>query len=233
MAENLETLTLRVGSVLQDTPGLLGAGSEVVDGIRDALEQYSLDAPRTVVADVAGDGSTYDLALPSAFVDGFARVVTIEYPAGAREPTYLDSADWRLYRTASATTLRLVQATPAVGETVRLTFTAPHTIEQLDTATVTTIPSYHTQAFVYLATAKCLQRLADRFLHEQEATLNLDSVERGGKADQARRLIGTLLAAYRDSVGVTGGAPAAMQVLDWDSPVHQGLFGLTHRRRRV
>lgn len=235
MAETLATLISAIERVLLDQPRLLGtaSGQEVESAVREALERYSGDAPRESVVDIAGSG-TYDLALPAEFLAGQSRIVRIEYPAGERHPRYLEPDDWVLYRTASTSVLRLLAHTPATGETVRLTYTAAHTIDGLDGASATTIPPQHTQAFVLLATARCLARLANRFLHEQESTLALDAVERGSKVDQARRLARDLESDYRNQVGVSLGEAPALARLDWDTTIAgSGLGRLTHPRRRV
>lgn len=236
MSETLATLAARVSSIIQDVAGYIGtaAGGDRERAIREALETYDADAPRVAVADIAGDGATYDLPPPAGYLDGFSRVLAVEYPAGARDLNLLTDDDWSYYRTAGATVLRLASLTPAVGETVRVTYTAPHALDGLDGATATTIPAHHAGAVANLAAARCLLRLADRFLHEQEDTLNMDSVDRGGKSDQARRLAGALTAAYREAVGVASGNAPALAIIDLDASFAgvPAIGGLTHDRRR-
>lgn len=234
MPETLATIQTKLASVIQDVAALLSAASagDREMAIREALEHYDNDAPRAMVADIAGDGATYDLTLPAGYVDGFSSVVSIEYPTGSRPAQYLELGDWTIYRTASTTKLRLQHVTPGSGQTVRVTYTARHTIDDLDSAAATTIPAWHTEAFVNLCGAKCLVRLADRFIHEQESTLNLDAVDRTSKTDLARRMADRLLAAYREVVGVRGGASPAGLVMDWTTSVAgSGLSRLTHRGR--
>ncbi len=234
MADDLATLIERMRSRLQDVAGLLDAATEgdLYQAVRDGLEQYDDDAPRVLVADIAGDGVTYDFALPAGYVDGFSRITAVEYPAGQRQPVYLEPTDWHIYRTPTTTKLRLRWHTPTSGETVRVSYTARHTVEDLDGATTTTVPAWHRQAFLALCTARAFSRLAARFVHEQEATLAIDSVERSSKVDQARKLAEALLREYRELVGVRGGeAPAAVR-LDWSTSVAgSGAVRLTHRGR--
>jgi hypothetical protein len=232
VAESLATITTKVRSLIQDTAGLLAAG-DLEGAIREAVERYSRDQPRQVVVDVAGDSVSYDLTLPASWVDGLSRVVTIEYPAGARYPTLLSATGWRLYRTASTTKLRLLDVIPATGQTLRLTYTALHTLDGLDGAAATTIPATHTEAFASLAGALALYRLAARYISEQEATLNIDAVDRQGKTDLARRLADGLMRAYREEIGVSGGEAPALAVVGWRSTLaDSGLSRLTHGRRR-
>jgi hypothetical protein len=235
MAETLATIKTRVSSLLQDQAGFITTTADGVMefAIRDAIETFSIDVPYQLTADVAGDGATFDLTLPAGYLDGFSRFTSIEYPAGQREPLYLDSRDWSIYRTASSAKLRLFALIPNSGETVRLTYTAQHTLKDLDSAAATTIPAYYTQAFVNLCTAKCLLRLANRFLEEQESTLNVDSVDRGSKSDSARRLQKVFMDLYSAAVGVSGGeAPGTTAVIWHTSTAGSGVGRLTHRGRR-
>jgi hypothetical protein len=233
MAEDLASVKTKVASVIQDTPGFLSAAEdgEIEMAIREAIERYSSDAPREVIEDVAGDGTTYDLAL-TEYVDG-ARIITVEYPAGERTPLYIDGNHWTIYRTETTTSLRLLHDTPGSGETVRVLYTTPHTLDGLDGADATTIPARHTWAFVNLVAAHCMFRFASRFLHEQESTLNADSVDRGSKPDEARRIGGALLNRYKEQVGVASGEAPTTMVLDWDLPRFGGIGALTHRGRHI
>lgn len=236
MAETLATLKTKISSVLQDQPGFIGTGDgeDMEQAVRDALETYARDVPRVLVADVAGDGSTYDLTLPNGYVDGFSRFTAIEYPAGERVPLMLANSNWTIYRNGTTVKLRLLALTPGSGETVRLSYTAQHTIDGLDAASETTVSAHRTWAFVYLAAAKCMLRLADRFLHEQEGTLNADSVDRHSKSDVARRLSDRLMTQYRDLVGVQGGEAPASTIVNWNtSTAGTGVGRLTHRGVRA
>lgn len=234
MALDLATLKLRVASLVQDRAGLLttSEGGDVELAIRDALEHYSSDVPRIVVADVAGDGATYDLALPSGYVPHFSTILSIESPTGNNPATLLEDVDWSYYQTGAGSFIRLNLRTPETGETTRIRFTGLHTLDDFDSAAATTIWLGHSEAFVKLVAAKCLERLAARFLHEQESTLSLDTVDRGSRTDQARRLATAFLAAYREVVGASGGAVPMSGFMDWDVTFSgSGYALLTHGRR--
>jgi hypothetical protein len=235
MPETLASITTKTATVIQDVSSFLSsaADGEIEQAIREALERYSNDAPREIVADIAGDGSTYDLTLPATYIDGASRIVSVEYPAGERTPLYVDANEWTIYRTSSTTKLRLVSSTPGTGQTVRVVFTAMHTLKDLDSATATTIPARHTYAVVNLAAAHCLFMLANRFLHEQESTLNADSVNRSSKSDEARRIGGALIRRYQEAIGAQSGERPALAVRDWDAAVYGGIGALTHRGRAV
>lgn len=235
MPLTLDTLKIKIMSVVQDHASLL---SQITDGdideaIREALEAYDDDAPRLVVADTAGNGVLYDFDLPATYVDGYSRIVSVEYPIGSRPAEYVPSDQYGIYRTSTTTKLRFNYLTPANGTSYRMVFTGRHTIDDLDSATATTIPAIHTQAFVNLCGAKCLMRLAARYTQEKESTLNIDSVDRVGKSDATRRLADKLLASYREIVAVSRGESPASTVVNWDVGYAGGLVSpLTHRSRR-
>lgn len=236
MPETLGTFISAAQQVIQDQAELLttGTGGEFERAVRQALEQYDNDAPRELIVDQAGNGILYDFDLPADFTYGYSRFVSIEYPAGNRPATMLLDPDWEIYRTSSTTKLRLKAITPGSGESLRYVYTARHTIDELDAADETTIPGWHTEAFVLLVASKALTILATRFIHEQESTINADSVDRNSKTDIARRMADRLMAAYREIVGVRGGASAASAIIDWNSTFANSSIGmLTHNRRRV
>lgn len=215
---DLVTFIVKTAQLTQDTAGLLttGAGGDLEESVRDALERYSRDEPQTLMLDLPGDGATYEYVLPATFSAGHSRVLSIEYPLSDRWAHAIDEHRWMLYRAPDGWRLRLTEDTPTPGETVRVLYSAPQTIAGLDGALTTTIPPYHTQAFIKLAAAHALTRLANRFLHEQEAALGLDSVNRSTKADQARRLAAALDAAYQAQVGAPdSGVAPAMTWIRW------------------
>ena len=104
--------------------------------IKAAVEQYGIDVPYEPVEDVTGDGGRYypltgGSASLSAFVDGFSRVLSIEYPALAvssdHDPQMIDPSKWNDdYWDATTRYLYLVGHQPSASETMRIRFTAPY-----------------------------------------------------------------------------------------------------------
>lgn len=103
--------------------------------IKQAVSQYAQDQPEgDQVDDISGDGGRYyDLAsLASAWVEGFSRIVSIEYPAQAigddATPIYLDSGDWDdSYFQGGVRYLFFPNHAPASGETMRVRYTTSYT----------------------------------------------------------------------------------------------------------
>ena len=101
-----------------------------------AVDRYSIDRPKTYTDDYTGTGSKYlaaTTAMPS-WVEGFSRVVDIEYPATAspddEDPQYLEPEDWRddYWRTVASVRTRYVYLPnhqPSASETLRITYTVP------------------------------------------------------------------------------------------------------------
>lgn len=202
------------------------------DAFREALTTYSIDRPRTVVEDLSGDGSTYDFTLGANYLDGFSQIHRVEYPAGERPAQYLEPDDYGIYRTSSTAKLRLHDYTPGATETVRVTYTARHTLNGLDSAVSTTIETAHLEAIVRLAAANLLDRLAAHFLNDRNSSLNADIATRADKADVARRLARQFEADYRNAVGLNRGVQPGGVVIDWDrSFAGTGLDFLTHRKQ--
>ena len=222
------TLVTRATALVNDTGGDL-TSPMFEDAFREALTRYDGDVPLQVVEDLSGDGSTYDFALTS-WVDHFSSVVSVEYPAGYRPAALMDASEYTIYRTESTNDLRLQTMTPGATETVRVTYTARHTISGLDAAAATTVYGWHEEAIVCLAASRLLIRLADKYLHEQGGSmLAADGIDRNSKSDIARRLANSLEKDYRDYLDIESGVMAAGTVVDWDTTfAGSGLDMLTH-----
>lgn len=231
---NLATLVTRVNRLLQDQPGYL-ASDDQNDAFREALIEYERSFPREVVEDLSGDDSTYQFSLGTSFNLHFSQVLSVEYPTGQRPQCYLEPVDYWIYRTDSTTgKLDLPFHTPATGETVRVIYTARHTIEDLDSATATTVPLWHEDGIVMLAAARMLRALADRFIHELESgTVEVDGINRLNKSQEAARRARDLERQYQDIVGTgRGGSLPGTVVIDWDRGyAGSGMDFLTHGRR--
>ena len=71
--------------------------TEVNACIAKAVEEYSHDQPY-VKLDMRIGNSEHELALPSDWVDGFSDILTIEYPAGSQEPSYIDENNYEVVK---------------------------------------------------------------------------------------------------------------------------------------
>jgi len=108
--------------------------------IRAAVAAYSLDRPDLYVEDESGDGGKYYVmvgtgALLSQWVDGFSRVLSIEYPAATvasdETPQYIEQGDYDddYWVDVSSTQTRYLyfrNHTPAATDTWRIAYTIPY-----------------------------------------------------------------------------------------------------------
>jgi hypothetical protein len=218
---DLVTLIARARTLAQIPSGLLDPEDEV-QAAREALARYSYDLPRLIVTDLTGDGATYAFTLPDPFDPESSLVMRVEYPANQRPSAYLDSAEWVLYRAPSGMVLRLERLIPGHGEVVRVTFTAPHTLDGLDGSAETTVPRSHEEALVLLLASRMLYRVANRFVHLTEPVLADVQVERQSRAIDARELAQEMERQYQAFVraaGISAGVAARTgTVVHWDVP---------------
>ena len=197
--------------------------------IGQAVKRYAIARPLVGVQDYAGDGTTYDLSLPTGWVLELSTIQSIEYPAGERVPVYLPTEDYDLYRTASTTKIRLFSTTPATGKTARITFTKPHTV---DTAS-STVPAIDEEAVADLAAAIGLRDLAALFSGTTEPTLQADAIDYKSKAREYADRAKDLEARYRAHLGLDKDAQtgAASTFADTDQDASWRSDKLTHPNR--
>lgn len=217
-----------VAAKVQDDSGKITA-TERDQFIQEAVTAYSQDRPLVKVADLAGDGG-YDYDLPSDFLIGFSVIRSVEYPAGQRVPVIIERGSYRLYHTASATTLRFLENTPQSGETARVTYTALHVVD----ATSSTIPGADEDAVVSLAASFYCRALAAYYAQTGDPTLGADVVNYRTKAQEYTALADRLERLYRTHVGRREGetTSAMSRTVDWDTEMSTGLDYLFHRRKQ-
>lgn len=104
--------------------------------IKAAMEEYSIDRPDISVDDVTGDaGRYYPLtgsgAILSSWVDGFSRILSVEYPAATiasdEEPQLLEPEDWQDdYWYNGSCQLYFGSHAPSASEKMRIKYTHPY-----------------------------------------------------------------------------------------------------------
>lgn len=203
---------------VKDDSGRLTDLDDYLPAIEAALERYGKHRPKVVVVDLAGDGS-HDLALPAGWLEGFSGIRRVEYPIGEIPETLIGPDDWYIYQSPAGLKLRLVEETPAVGESVRLTYTAARLEADVVAGDLDAVAS--------LAASICLRTLAAMFGHTSDPTIQADSVNRGSKTDEFRRLADAFEARYNAHLGIDpkGGTAAASAVA---GAPRSGRTRLTH-----
>lgn len=169
------------------------------DAARDALDEYSAVTPRQLVHEQLGDGTTRRFVLqsivtgPPAWADGSSQLLTVQFVANPNtqdeEAKELDTETWELQQDTTGKQVLLLEQAPSTAETLRLTWTLPHTIEELDGAGpgTTTVPLRDRIALLLLVTAQ-LAAWVSRTASDQRATsMGIDQIDFRSIDDRWRR----------------------------------------------
>ena len=208
----------QVKSKVMDDSGRLTDADHYAPAIAAALERYGKHRPKETPADLNGEAG-HDLTLPTGFVDGFSRLLSVEYPVDQVPEEILDPGHWKLYRSPTGLKLRLLYEEPTAAETVRITYTAVR--QEAD------IVTGDADAVANLAAAICLRTLAALYGQTSNPTIQADAVDDQSKTDQFRRLADTLESKFNDHLGIDpkGGTPGACVV---SGPQARRRTRLTH-----
>ena len=224
-------LQLKIIGVLQDAAGDLP--STEVDRLTDeAVRRYSRIAPRQLVEDKPGNG-TSDLAITllSTWTDGLSVIQQVEYPLVTTDPTprILEREDWMEYVSPAGRVLRLLKALPSASETVRITYT---TLHQADDQGFT-IPIDDFDCVANWAASLCCRALANRYAQLSAPTLSADVVDHRSKSDQYAKRAKELFADVQAHLGIQKDETGAGNVIvDWPADYSFGYGWMTHERRK-
>lgn len=238
MGQTLQAWIDRVENIVKDTASVDVSDVQAV-GVDPAIALYSIDRPRTVVVEAAGDGTAY-LDLPSTgdgWVTGFSRVERIEYPARDNPPRYLDRQAWQLTRSTADVTVEqivLLEETPSSSEYVRIEFTTAWPTPTA-TASVDQIDSVGFHAVTHLAASFCLHHIANEAARSRGGALPTQFVDGTNRARELRDQAKELRAVYDAYLGRTAGGGDSggsnrpvSRTFDFD-PAYHTVF---HGRRR-
>lgn len=205
------------------------------DAVLAAVAVWNKYRPQELVATIAGAAS-YDLTLPATFDLQTSYVISVEYPAGERQPVILDPADYSVYRSATSTAvLRLYVHTPAVGENVRLTYTGAHTVN----GSTSTIDSNDENALADLGAAFLAEWVSSYYSQASDGSLVVDSRDYKSQAteyalrakrfrDLAYSFLGIATTGGSGSTAGTTSTMAAGVIIDRDSERMDRSIRLTH-----
>jgi len=221
---SLTDIRTKVIAIVRDDAGKLINPDDYDRNINTAIYRYSRHRPDLQVVDIAGDGG-HDYALPAGWVDEFSIIRQIEYPVGNVPPTLLDDDDYTIYQDTSGKKIRLLSVAPSASETFRVTFTIPRTD--------TTIPDTDVDAVCYLASAFCLEELANLYANESDSTISADVVNHRDKAQRYASRAKALKRLYHEHLGIKEDdtiTPVA-KAIDLELGYPGGADRLTHPRR--
>lgn len=215
MALDLATVRSRVAALIGQSNVHLTNGSttnaRIDEAALQAVERYSQDRPRRLTTAAAAVGAaTYNLALPTGWVEGFSEVENIEYPVPTTRafPVYLPRNQWGIVTgTDGASVIRSFVAEFSPSSNYSIVFTAPRAVKDLDGAAASTVPAGDESAFVKLTAAKALLILAASTASETDSSIGVDVAGHREKADRYRSLAKDFAADYEKSMAEDGGPP--------------------------
>lgn len=236
MGHTLDQWQAKVAELVRDASSVDLTASQIVTvGLSPAIAKFSTDRPRTMATEVAGAGSSY-FPLPAGWLPGFSSLTGVEFPARQNPPIDLDGQSWRITRDSVDITLQrilLLDRRPAVGQYVRLYFTAPWPTPTA-TASDDLIDDLAFEAVSALAASFCCVSLAGEAGRGRYGTLPTDTNQGQANSDRVARLR-SLAEMYRSSydsyVGIgtdasgSGHAPASGSLdfdASWTSLFHGG-----------
>lgn len=204
---------------------------EKIYAINKAVKKYSADAPREVIEDEVGTGGfDYATALLSYWSDKFSVIKKVEYPVDDTDETANILADdaWIIYKKPAGTCLRFLEDNPAANESIRITYTALHVCDDIQS----TIPPVDEEAVQMLAAAEFCDMLATYFAQTQDSTIQADSVDHKSKAAEYSARARTYRKGYFDHLGIVAGSVAPASVTrDQDAKTSWRGDGMTHPRK--
>lgn len=191
-----------------------------------ALERYNKDRPGEDIVDVSGDGGKYYEITTTDFpkwIEGFSRVILIEYPAPTiaddDPPKVLESDDWiDNYRDPTKRYLYLTRYSPSSSETMRITYTFPHTFsaptgEEIEVE----VPAQDFYAVCALAASYCCGALAAKYGQSKDSGIGADAVRYGTKSGRYERRAVKFLAKYNHHMGFgKTGLKGESVIHEWD-----------------
>ncbi len=220
----LADIRQKVISIVRDDATKLDNPHDYDRIISAAVNRYSKHRPGTAVADITGDGGN-DYALPSAWVDEFSAIKSIEFPIGDVPATLLDDDAYTIYQDTSARKIRLIHDSPSASESFRVTFSIPRT--------ETTVPANEVDAVCSLAASFCLEELANVYAQTSDATIGADSVNYRTKSQEFASRAKSLRNLYKSHLGIKADDTVmpASAATDLDVGYPGGSDRLTHPRK--
>lgn len=209
MATALSVFLAQVDALVSAGDNILAEASRQAM-IKAALEQYNKDAPKILAEDESGDGGKYYILAGTGFVlanwvDGFSRIIDVEYPAEAVSedvlPQYLDPEDWRSdYYVASIRYLFFPNHAPAASETIRVTYTVPYEFANspLDVDT----PAQDFFAICNLSASMVCEALAAKYSKTSDSTIAADAVGHGARGIEYATRAKEFRALYDQHIGL-------------------------------
>jgi len=216
-AYTISDATARVTALLREegdeTANRLVDPTDIVAFLDWACRRYSAERPDEAAQDLTGDGTCY-LDLPSGWTDGLSAIVSVEYPLDQTPPVYLDARSFTTYvrptETGYETVLRFLYGSIALGQQVRVTYTAERSFAAQNVLAV------DFDAVCALATSRAADTIAAKYARSHEPLISADVSGGGQTKVQAWQSIARRWQAVWDQHS-QGLASPASGVVNWDT----------------
>ena len=191
--------------------------------VASAINRYSVDHPRTIVASVVASGTVRD-TLPTDWEDGFSVLGEVQYPADEVPPEVRDPRTYAVMRIPTGLRLTWLESTPTTSAAVWLAYTVRHTIS----TTASTFPDGHYWAVADLASAIAADSIAARYASTRDNAFGGEAVSARTKAQEWHSIAKRFEAHYRDALAAS--TKGASGRVNWDQSMSMGGDFLTHKR---
>ena len=234
--ELLSKVDRKIGQI--DTDKLKPSPDAKEEAARDALDEYSGSCPHLKVSEEVGDGSTRRFVLSTLLGTGWiadtSLVQSVAFVRDANTDTEqveeLAIEDWAVRLDTSEQEVLFLDRAAGTDETIRIRWTSPHTINELDEATVTTVPSRDTEALALLAASKVAEWIARTACDMANRAMGIDQVDFNTFdrrwSDKAKRLRAGAIERLNPTELSAGGAGTSVE---WKSDDRlSGLSRVSH-----
>lgn len=222
----LADFNARVDEFVKDSVSDLASG-EVDNAVLAAVKRYSRHKPQSLVDEFQGDGG-YNYDLPSDWVQGFSRIIQVEYPYDQQRPNVIPQENWALFlklvNSTQTLVLRFLTFSPVAGEYVRITYTTPHKVDDSSS----TVFDNDFDAVCSLAAAYCCGALSRKYSQTSDPTIAADVVNYAAKASSYASRAKELFQAYLDQLGLTE-VLASVGTKEFDTGFVWGEEYLSHK----
>lgn len=211
----LSDLIDRVEQMLEDTGNATWSAAEITEALRQALEAYSQHLPRRAVSALTLTASGREVDISSLSYMTIEQVWW-QYDSAARGYP----PKWRDFEVWPGDILYIDDGDePAAGDAVRIWYTAPHTLQGLDSATATTVPSWHWGFLVQGAAGLAVRQREPGIAETANVNAAAPDALRAWSDRQIAAFAGALRTLARQAATLASGGAVAPALDRWDGKV--------------
>ena len=195
------------------------ADADIISCLEKAVMVYSQNFPKETVSDKAGDGSTYEWAVPTGWSPDFSRIIKVIYPAdetGEREPPEIDPVtSYGIVLKTAGYYWRLYNITASTGDSVKFIYTAYYT---LDSDTNDLSSTFAENSVMDYAAHLCFRQLQAVYSGYKSSNIGIDTVDYGAKSSN----MDSLAKVYLQRSGLTEQKAGGIAIVIGDIDPYSG-----------